>query len=90
MTTKDQEPVAWKFEREGQPRKGWTIDYELIQDIGALIGEDDFAPSHEGIELVLLALEKMYAAPDLLAEKDAEYIAQCTDEEIVDEVLQQV
>lgn len=59
------EPVAFKFPREPKPEQsmGWTIDYGLIRQIAEDIGDQEFIPSHEGIELVLLSLEGIYAAP---------------------------
>ena len=61
----EQEPVAFKFPREPKPEQsmGWTIDYGLIRQIAEDIGDQEFIPSHEGIELVLLSLEGIYAAP---------------------------
>ena len=59
------EPVAFKFPREPKPEQsmGWTIDYGLIRQIAEDIGDQEFIPSHEGIELVLLSLEGISAAP---------------------------
>ena len=72
------ESVAFKFPRETKPEQsmGWTIDYGLIRQIAEDIGDQEFIPSHEGIELVLLSLEGIYAAPvsikaAVLAEREA-------------------
>ena len=60
-----QEPVAFKFPREPKPENamGWTVDYGLIRDIAEAIGDQEFHPGYEGIELTLIALEIIYAAP---------------------------
>jgi len=66
-----QEPVAFKFPREPKPENamGWTIDYGLIRQIAEDIGDQEFHPGYEGIELTLMALEHIYTAqvPDRLA-----------------------
>ena len=66
-----QEPVAFKFPREPKPENamGWTIDYGLIRQIAEDIGDQEFYPGYEGIELTLMALEHIYTAqvPDRLA-----------------------
>jgi len=66
------ESVAFKFPRETKPEQsmGWTIDYGLIRQIAEDIGDQEFIPSHEGIELVLLSLEGIYAAPVQQAEQE--------------------
>ena len=66
-----QEPVALSFPREPKPENamGWTIDYGLIRQIAEDIGDQEFYPGYEGIELTLMALEHIYTAqvPDRLA-----------------------
>ena len=60
-----QGPVVFKFPREPKPENamGWTVDYGLIRDIAEAIGDQEFHPGYEGIELTLIALERIYAAP---------------------------
>lgn len=59
-----QEPVAWKFPRDTTSwTGGWTIDYKLIRSVDEAIEDNEFKPCIESIEEVLLALEKVYAAP---------------------------
>lgn len=65
QTPVKQEPVAFEFPREPKPENamGWTVDYGLIRDIAESIGDQEFHPGYEGIELTLIALERIYAAP---------------------------
>lgn len=59
------EPILLKFPRELKPENsmGWTVDYGLIRDIAEAIGDQEFHPGYEGIELTLIALESVYAGP---------------------------
>ena len=56
-----QEREALKFPRETKMALGWTIAYEIIESIHNAIEGNDFAPSYEGIELVLLEVERRAA-----------------------------
>lgn len=58
---------VFKFPREENPEQsmGWTIDYGLIRQIAEEIGDQEFHPGYEGIELTLIALERIYAAPSI-------------------------
>jgi hypothetical protein len=81
QTPVKQEPVAFEFPREPKPENamGWTVDYGLIRDIAEAIGDQDFHPGYEGIELTLIALEIIYAAP---VSANREWV-ELTDDEIV-------
>jgi len=66
------EPVAFKFPREPKPEQsmGWTIDHKVIRSVDAEIEDNEFKPCCESVEQVLLALEKVYAAPVQQAEHE--------------------
>lgn len=38
--------------------KGWGLSYEFMEEVEKCMEPDEYAPSLEGIELVLLALQK--------------------------------
>ena len=59
-----QEPVALSFPRDTTSwTGGWTIDYKLVRSVDDAIDDNEFKPCLESVEQVLLALEKVYAAP---------------------------
>jgi len=59
-----QEPVALSFPRDTTSwTGGWTIDYKLVRSVDDAIDDNEFKPCIESVEQVLLALEKVYAAP---------------------------
>lgn len=47
--------IATEHDKEG----GWTLDYDLLKTIREMVERYDFAPSMEGVELVLLAFHNM-------------------------------
>ena len=60
----EQEPVGLKFPRDTTSwTGGWTIDYKTIRSVDDAIEGNEFKPCIESVEQVLLALEKVYAAP---------------------------
>ena len=64
MRKAEQEPVAFRFPRDTESwTGGWTIDYKVIRSVDAEIEDNEFKPCLESVEQVLLALEKVYAAP---------------------------
>jgi hypothetical protein len=54
------EPIVGMFPRanEQDSELGWTLSYEFLESIQEQIMDDEDALSLEGIELVLLAVEK--------------------------------
>ena len=55
----DQGTVTVKFPRETDTKSGWTIDSSFIARVRHSIplDEDEWIPSHEEVQAVLLALE---------------------------------
>lgn len=58
------EPPAHIFPRADADarRGGWTLDQHMLTAIYKETRTDEYAPSEEGIEAVLLAYEKLYGA----------------------------
>ncbi|WP_157261503.1 hypothetical protein [Paenibacillus sp. A3] len=49
----------YKFPRQKDKKGGWTIDIKFLKRVESVMEQNGFAPTWEGIELVLLALEKL-------------------------------
>ena len=57
--SEDQGTVKVKFPRETDTKSGWTVDASFLSRVRHSIppDEDEWIPSHEEVQAVLLALE---------------------------------
>ena len=76
-----QQRETLKFPRETKMALGWTIAYEIIESIHDAIEGHDFAPSYEGIELVLLEVERRAALAQPQGEQNIFCIESAPDQE---------
>lgn len=58
-----QEPEVCQFPRQSNNEGGWTIEAKFLNALVKDMADDEFAVGMEETEAVLLALERIYAAP---------------------------
>ena len=59
----ENEPCVYPRADEDGRKGGWTLDQHMLAAIYQETRDNEFAPSEEGIEVVLLAYEKLYGRP---------------------------